>query len=102
MDDLCGCPQCGNDMNCGRDLCFSCDTQRQIDNSDWTPIICPECHSTLCIQHDWTKPIYICELCDHEFTDPDGEWIDLCDKCGYAIQGKHTCVGYDDLSWLPY
>lgn len=70
MDGLCGCPICGNDMNCGRDMCYSCSTQKQIDEYDFEGwVFCPSCGSGCVTQNDWKKPIYICDICHKEFKD---------------------------------
>jgi hypothetical protein len=97
MDNLRLCSVCGDQETTNESgVCHSCKTQEQIDNSDWAPIMCPLCRHSLCIQHDWTKPIYVCEICGHEFTDPEGEWIDICDKCGYMLNADHHCPSARD------
>lgn len=61
------CPECGEDSTNGR-LCFSCQRQKAIDDYDfdgWQ--VCPECQSTLIMQHDWRKAVYVCQLCGVEF-----------------------------------
>lgn len=77
FDDLILCPVCGGqEIPSGWSMCGSCRMQEMYDNDTEGPMLCPKCHSMLIIQHDWRKPVYECQMCQHNWIDPDGEWID--------------------------